>query len=84
MQVGTQFTGSVPAGGTVRWFTHSWPVAAHVVWTVVPTTVGGTGAQVEWDVQVQMAGTGVLTYWLTVRNLAATPVDVQGRYAILS
>ena len=84
MQVGTQFTGPVPAGGSARWFTFSWPVAAHVVWTVVPTTIGATGAQIEWDVQVQMTGAGLLTYWLTVRNLAATPVDVQGRYAILS
>jgi hypothetical protein len=52
MQVGTQFTGTVAAGGTGRWFTHSWSPAQHVVWTVVPTTPGPGAAQIEWDVQV--------------------------------
>lgn len=84
MQVGTQFTGGVPAGGAKKWFSHSWPLSAHVVWTVVPTTIGGTGAQVEWDVQVQMAGADLLTYWVTVRNLSAAEVQVQGRFAVLS
>lgn len=84
MQVGTQFTGPVPAGATQKWFTHSWPLAANVVWTVVPTTIGGSGAQLEWDVQVQLAGAGLLTYWITVKNLSASEIQVQGRYAVLS
>lgn len=84
MQVGTQFAGPVPAGASKKWFTHSWPVGQHVVWTVVPTTIGATGAQVAWDVQVQMAGAGLLTYWITVRNLSAAEVQVQGRYAVLT
>lgn len=84
MQVGTQFSGAVPAGGSKQWFTHSWPLAQHVVWTVVPTTIGGAGAQLEWDVKAQLAGADLLTYWITVRNVSATEIQVQGRYAVLS
>ncbi|HET8657493.1 MAG TPA: hypothetical protein VFM55_00665 [Micromonosporaceae bacterium] len=84
MQVGTQFTGTVPAGAAKRWFTHSWNPAHHVVWTVVPVTPGPGAAQIEWEVEVQRASATAVTYWLTVRNLSAASVDVEGRYAVLS
>ena len=84
MQVGTQFTGTVAAGATGRWFTHSWNPAHHVVWTVVPTTPGPGAAQIEWDVSVQRASATALTYWLTVRNLSPAAVGVEGRFAILN
>jgi hypothetical protein len=83
MRVGTQFSGTVAAGGTRRWFTHSWDAAHHVVWTIVPVTPGPGSAQVEWDVQVQRASATALTYWLTVRNLSAAAVDIEARYAML-
>lgn len=84
MRVGTQFTGTVPAGTTRRWFTHSWPPAWHVVWTVVPTTPGPGAAQVEWDVAVQQASATALTYWVTIRNLSAAEVGIEARYEVLN
>ena len=83
MQVGTQFTGSVAAGATHTWFTHSWDPAHHVVWTVVPVTAGPGAPQVEWDVEVQRASTTAITYWISIHNLSAAAVDIEGRYAIL-
>jgi hypothetical protein len=83
MQVGTQFTGNVAAGSSKAWFTHSWDPAHHVVWTVVPVSPGAGAAQVEWDVEVQRASTSAVTYWITVRNLSAADVDVEGRFAVL-
>jgi hypothetical protein len=84
MQVGTQFTGTVPARTAKKWFTHSWNPAQHVVWTVVPMTPGPGAAQIEWELEVQRASATGITYWLTIRNLSAAPVDVEGRFAILS
>jgi hypothetical protein len=84
MVVGTQFTGTVAAGSSQRWFTHSWSPDKHVVWTVVPVTPGPGAAQIEWDVEVQRAAAASVTYFLTVRNLSAAPVDVEGRFAILN
>jgi hypothetical protein len=84
MRVGTQFTGSVGANSTRRWYTWSWNPAQHVVWTVVPITPGPGAAQIEWDVQTQRASATEITYWIRVRNLSAAPVDVEGRFAVLS
>lgn len=82
MPVGTQFTGTVPASAAQRFFTHSWPVGRHVLWTVVPTTAASGAPQIEWDVAVERASASAVTYWITVRNLTAAPVDVEGRYAM--
>ena len=84
MRVGTQFTGTVAAGGARTWFTHSWNPASHVVWTVVPTTPGPGAAQIEWAVKVQRGSATALTYYLTIRNLSAAPVDVEARFAVLN
>ena len=83
MRVGTQCTGTVAAGATDRWFTHSWDPTHHVVWTVVPITPGPGAPQIEWDVEVQRASTTTLTYWLAVKNLSAAPVDIEIRFAVL-
>jgi astacin (peptidase family M12A) len=81
---GTQFTGSVPAQTTKRWFTHSWPAAWYVVWTVVPTGPAVDGpAQVEWTVQVTRQSGGLLKYFLSITNLTAAPIDIQARYDVL-
>lgn len=84
MRVGTQFSGAVPAGGSTRWFTYAWPPDWHVVWTVVPTTPGPGAPQIEWSVEVQRASPTALTYWVTVRNLSAAAVEVEGRYEVLN
>jgi hypothetical protein len=84
VRTGTQFSGTIPAGGAKSWFTHEWPVAWHVIWTVVPTTVGAANAkQVEWDVAVQKASASLMTYWVTVRNLTTSEVGVEARYAVV-
>lgn len=81
MRVGVQFTGTLQAGQTGRWFTHSWNPAWHVIWTFVPVTIRPGAPQIEWNVASERADSGV-TYWLTVRNLTPSPVDFEGRYAI--
>jgi hypothetical protein len=83
MVVGTQFTGTVAAGATQKWFTHSWNPDKHVVWTVVPVTPGPGAAQIEWAVEVQRAAAASVTYWVTVTNLSAAAVDIEARFAIL-
>jgi len=80
---GVQFTGSLAANQTQRWFTFNWPATWHVVWTVMPVTVG-TAAQITLTVQVQRASAEFVTYWLTVQNLTASPVNFEGRFCILS
>lgn len=80
---GVQFTGSLAANETRRWFTFNWPATWHVVWTVMPVTVG-TAAQIALAVQVQRANAEFVTYWLTVQNLTGSPVNFEGRFCILS
>lgn len=84
MRVGTQFSGTVPAGASKRWFTYAWPADWHVVWTVVPTTIGPGAPQIEWDVVVQRGATAELTYWIIVRNLTGAEVGVEARYEVLN
>ncbi len=84
MRVGVQFTGSIPAGGTSRWFTHSWPQQWHVVWYVVPTSPQVGGAQIEWSVAVERASSTHITYWITIKNLRTTAVNIEARYAVLN
>lgn len=83
MQVGTQFTGTVPAGAARTWFTHSWDPGHHVLWSVVPVSPGPGAPQLEWSVRVQRASATALTYFLTITNLSAANVDIEARYAVL-
>ncbi len=80
---GVQWNGSLAANQTQRWFTFNWPATWHVIWTVMPTTVGNA-AQVTWSVQVERASAEFVTYWITVQNLTATAVNFEGRFEILS
>ena len=81
---GVQWTGTLAANESRRWFTHSWPATWHVVWTVMPTSPQPGGPQVSWTVQVERASAELVTYWITIRNLTARPVTFEGRYCILS
>ncbi len=84
MTLGVQFTGTVPAGSSRRWFTHSWNAAQRVVWMVVPKAPAVDGpAQIEWKVQVDRQAPALLKYFIEMKNLTAGPVDVEARYAIL-
>lgn len=83
-QCGRQWTGTVPARQSKRWFTFNWPATWHIVWTVMPTTVAPGAPQLSWKVQVERASAEFVTYWITVQNKTAAPVDFEGRYCILN
>lgn len=84
MIVGTQFTGSIPAHGAKRWFTFNWPATWDTVWTVVSTSPVPGAPQIEWDVAVERASRSNLTYWITIRNLTGTAVNIEARYAVMN
>lgn len=84
MRTGVQFTGSLAANESRRWFTFGWPAAWHVVWYVMPTSPRAGAPQVGWEVAVERASSTDTTYWITVRNLTPTTVTFEGRYAVLS
>jgi hypothetical protein len=83
-QCAVQWTGSLAANETRRWFTWGWPATWHIIWTVMPTTPMPGAPQVGWTVEVERADGEYATYWITVNNLTAQPVSFEGRYAILS
>ncbi|HZU51570.1 MAG TPA: hypothetical protein VE968_06815 [Sphingomicrobium sp.] len=82
MVVGVQFTGSLPAHATQRWFTFNWPAAWNVVWTVVSTSPVPGAPQVEWEVAVERATASTITFWITIHNLTANLTNIEARYAI--
>jgi hypothetical protein len=83
MWTGTQWTGSLAAGASGRWFTFGWSANWHVVWYMIPTTVG-TVPELDWSVAVQRADADNCTYWITVTNRSSAPVSFGGRYAVMS
>jgi len=84
MYTGVQFTGTLNAGQTARWFTYAWPTVWHVVWYMMPTSPKVGAPQVDWDVAVERANATQCTYWITVKNLTSSAMTFQARYAILS
>jgi hypothetical protein len=84
MWTGVQFTGTLDPNATQRWFTHSWPVAWHVVWYMMPTSPQVGAPQLDWDIAVERATPEFVTYWITVKNLTGNTVTFEGRYAVLS
>jgi hypothetical protein len=85
MIFGTQFTGSVNAGQTRTWFTHSWNAARNVSWLVVPTApaVDG-GAQLEWKVRSTRQTPNLVKWFIEVRNVTNVTVTFEARYAVLN
>jgi hypothetical protein len=84
MWTNVQFTGTLNANETKRWFTFNWPTSWHVVWYMMPTTVRLGAPEVEWSVGVERADASRCTYWITVKNLTPAPVTFEGRYAVLN
>ncbi len=84
MRVGVQFTGTVGANATQKWFTFNWPQQWHVVWNVVPTSAPAANPQIDWDVEVQRANANYITYWISIKNLTNQPVNIEARYAVLN
>lgn len=84
MWTGVQWTGSLAAGTSARWFTFNWPTAWHVVWYMMPTTVRNGAPELDWDVAVERADATHCTYWITVTNRAPVSINFEGRFAVLS
>ena len=80
---GVQFQGNLAANQTLCWFTFNWPAHWHVIWTVVPTTPRPGAPQIRWNVRVERATDGFVTYWICITNLINVPVAVEARYAVL-
>ncbi len=84
MRLGVQFTGSVGPQATRRWFTHSWPDSWRVLWLVVPTgPIQDSSPQIEWKVQLERQNTNLLKYYIEIRNLTSSSVNIEARYAVL-
>lgn len=81
---GIQFSGTVPASSTRQWMTSGWPADLAIAWSVVPTTQGSNGPQLETKVQVEKTGDGTLSYWISVTNLTSADVDFESRYVALN
>ncbi|MGY1960883.1 hypothetical protein [Nocardia gipuzkoensis] len=85
MIFGTQFTGTVNAGQTRTWFTHSWNPTSNVSWMVVPTTpVVDGGAQIDWKVRNTRQAANLVKWFIEVRNVTNVPVTFEARYAVLN
>jgi len=84
MVTGVQFTGTLNANQTNRWFTFNWSPTSHVVWYMMPTSPNPGAPELSWSVAVQRADAGHVTYWITVTNLTANMITFEGRYAILN
>jgi hypothetical protein len=80
---GVQWTGTVPANSSRRWFTFNWPEWERVEWRMLPTVPRPGAAQLRWSVAIERASGNYLTYWITVQNLTALDVTFEGRYAVL-
>lgn len=81
--LGVQFTGTVPANATRRWFTHSWPEHLHVLWNVVPLSPKPGAPQIDFKVQTERASDRHVTYWISVTNLTGAEAQIEARYAVL-
>ena len=82
-RVGVQWTGTVPANSSRRWFTFNWAEWERVEWRMLPTVPRPGAAQLSWDVAIERASGNNLTYWITVRNLTALDIDFEGRFCVL-
>lgn len=84
MVVGVQFTDTMPAHANIDYYTWGWNPGYDVVWMIVPTTPAPGHPQVEWEVAVERGSATAVTYHINVKNLTASPVAIEGRYAILN
>jgi hypothetical protein len=84
MWTNVQFTGTLPPGGSNRWFTWGWPPNWHVVWYLMPTSPQPGAPQIDWDVATERANANQVTYWITVKNLTNATLTFEGRYAVLN
>ncbi|MFD0532394.1 hypothetical protein [Kitasatospora arboriphila] len=50
---------------------------------MMPTSPQSGAPQIDWDVSVERYNSTQVTYWLTVKNLTATTLSYEARYAVL-
>jgi hypothetical protein len=84
MYTGVQWTGTLAAGQTHRWFTWGWNATRHVVWYMMPVTPKIGAPELNWTVEVERADATACTYWITVRNLTTISITFEGRFAVLN
>ncbi|MFB9967935.1 M12 family metallopeptidase [Sinosporangium siamense] len=81
---GTQFVGTVPAGATWTWFTHSWPSHWFVQWVTVPTSPVVDGdRQIELTVRTTRQAERLVKYFLSIQNHGPSSVTFEARYEVL-
>ncbi len=81
---GVQFRGSVAAGKTKTWFTHSWPTYWYVDWSLMPLTpIGDNGRQLSLKVTVTRQGERLAKYYIEVTNHSKRTVSFEARYAVI-
>jgi hypothetical protein len=83
MVIGTQIVDTMASHAVIDYYTWGWDPSWDVVWMVVPTTPTSGGPQLQWNVAVERSSTGV-TYHVTITNLTAQDVGVEGHYAIMN
>jgi len=79
-QVGTQFIRTLTPGQSEDVFTHSWPEAWFVQWSLRPTTTGG---RIQWSGWIERGSNGLLSYWFRVTNVGTVTTDYAAQYAVL-
>jgi hypothetical protein len=82
-RIGVQWTGTVAANSSRRWFTFNWPEWERVEWRMLPTVPHLGAPQLNWRVAIERASGNYLTYWISVTNLTAQAVTFEGRYCVL-
>ncbi|WP_333771078.1 hypothetical protein, partial [Streptomyces sp. IBSBF 2435] len=83
-QTGVQFTGTLSALTSGRWFTFNWPASWHVIWYAVSTSPSSGVIQVDSSWAVERSSVDYITYWITIRNLSNAAINVEGRFSILN
>lgn len=79
-QFGTQFIRTLTPGQSETIFTHSWPEAWYVQWSLRPTTIGG---KIQWNGWIERGSNGLLTYWFQVTNNGTITTEYAAQYAVL-
>ncbi len=83
MVIGTQIVDTMSSHAVIDYYTWGWDPSWDVVWMVAPTTPSSGEPQLQWNVAVERTSSGV-TYHVTITNLTAQNVGVEGRYAIMN
>jgi hypothetical protein len=79
-QFDTQFTRTLAPGQSETIYTHSWPEAWYVQWSLRPNTIGG---KIQWNGWIERGANGLFSYWFQVTNNGTITTDYAASYAVL-